>query len=237
MLEEKFILTPIETIMEEAADACSMIGAGIELYPVSEYIFQSLFLKMTGAQEQKLRCICWYIASFDYQFRYDYLDKYKDLHQFSSQKDKNTVWSLINGFIKRLDSSKVEIELAEKDKMVKEVAKNMVAIFGKSVLSEWNKRQYHEFKNWSKFILLGEFADGTKALFSGKLYAMYEEMYENRNRYAHNTLSYQQNLPAMKSLAAGKGGNFYCWFFLLSLIDKLFVNRFRVAREIIKKNE
>lgn len=237
MLEEKFILTPIETIMEEAADACSMIGGGIELYPVSEYIFQSLFLKMTGAQEQKLRCICWYIASFDYQFRYDYLDKYKNLHQFSSQKDKNTVWSLINDFIKRCESSMAEIDLADKDKMVKEVARNMATIFDKSALSEWNKRQYHEFNSWSKSLLLGEFADSPKALLSGKLYVMYEEMYENRNMYAHNTLSYQQNLPSMKSLAAGKEGNFYCWFFLLSLIDKLFVNRFRVAREIIKKNE
>ena len=236
MLEEKFILTPIENIMEEAADACSMIGGGIELYPVSEYIFQSLFLKMTGAQEQKLRCICWYIASFDYQFRYDYLDKYKDLHQFSAQKDKNAVWGLINGLIRIHDDSKFQISLDDRDKMVKEVASNIASILGQSILSEWNKRQYQDFKKWATNIQLSEIAEGGKLL-SGKLYAIYEEMYDSRNKYAHNTLSYQQNIPSLKSLTEGKVGNFYCWFFLLALIDKLFINRFNVAKDIIRQAE
>ncbi len=39
-LEEKFIMTPIETIMEEAVSAYGVIGGGIETYPVSEYVFQ-----------------------------------------------------------------------------------------------------------------------------------------------------------------------------------------------------
>ena len=236
MLEEKFINTPIETVMEEAASACSVIVGGIESYPISEYVFQSLFLKMTGFQEQKLRCICWYIASFDYQFRYDYLDKYKDFHQFSAQKDKNAVWGLINGLIRIHDDSKVQVSLDERVKMVKEVAGNITSILGQSILSEWNKRQYQEFKKWAANIQLGEIAEGGKLL-SGKLFAMYEEMYDSRNKYAHNTLSYQQNIPSLKFLAEGKVGNYYCWFFLLALIDKLFINRFKVAKEIIKQAE
>ena len=222
--------------MEEAASACSVIIGGIESYPISEYVFQSLFLKMTGFQEQKLRCICWYIASFNYQFRYDYLDKYKDFHQFSAQKDKNAVWGLINGLIRIYDDSKVLISLDERDKMVKEVTGNIASIFRQSILSEWNKRQYLEFIKWAANIQLGEIAEGGKLL-SGKLFAIYEDMYDSRNKYAHNTLSYQQNLPSLKSLTAGKAGNFYCWFFLLTLIDKLFVNRFKVAKGIIKQAE
>lgn len=236
MLEEKFIHTPIETVMEEAVSACSVIVGGIESYPISEYVFQSLFLKMTGFQEQKLRCICWYIASFDYQFRYNYLDKYKELHQFSSQADKNAVWSMINGLIRTYDDTKFQISLDEREKMVKEVAGNIVSIFDQSILSEWNKRQYQEFKKWAANITLGDVAESGKLL-SGKLYNIYEEMYDRRNKFAHNTLSYQQNLPSFKSLTEGRQGNFYCWFFILTLIDKLFINRFEVATELIKLAE
>lgn len=233
-LEEKFIYTPIETIMEEAVCACISIGDGIETYPVSEYVFQSLFLKMTGSQEQKLRCICWYIASFDYQFRYEYLDKYKDLHQFSALNDKTVVYGFIKDFIQRHDNKKAIIKDAEKDKIISDVVANIVNVFGTSSLKEWNKRQYQAFKVWASVVDRGEVANGTKLL-TGKLKDMYDELYYNRNRYAHNTLSYQQNLPSMKSLVKGKeNGNYYEWFFLLILLDKIFVNRFEVAKGIIE---
>lgn len=232
-LEEKFIYTPIETIMEEAVCACASLGGGIETFPVSEYVFQSLFLKMTGSQEQKLKCICWYIASFDYKFRYDYLDKYKDLHQFSSLGDKTFVFGFIKDFIQRHDSKNVIITDAEKDKIIRDTAASIARIFGPSSLKEWNHRQYQTFKLWAAGINRGEVVSGAKLLI-GKMKDVYDELYDNRNRYAHNTLSYQQNLPSMKSLVKGKEcGNYYEWFFLLILLDKIFINRFEVAKGII----
>jgi hypothetical protein len=232
-LEEKFIFTPIETIMEEAVSASASLGGGIETYPVSEYIFQSLFLKMTGSQEQKLRCICWYIASFDYKFRFEYLDKYKELHQFSALSDKTIVYGFIRDFIQRHDSKKVVITDAEKDSIIRETAANIARIFGTSSLKEWNQRQYQAFKLWAMGISSGEVACGPKLLI-GKMKEEYEELHDNRNRYAHNTLSYQQNLPSMKSLVRDKEcGNYYKWFFLLILLDKIFINRFDVAKVII----
>lgn len=236
-LEEKFILTPIESIMEEAVCACASIGGGIETYPVSEYVFQSLFLKMTGSQEQKLRCICWYIASYDYKFRYEYLDKYKDLHQFSALNDKNIVFGFIKDFIQNHDATKAVMSDAEKDVAIRETAKSIASIFGTSALKEWNQRQYQTFKVWASGISRGDVANGAKLL-TGKLKELYDELHENRNRYAHNTLSYQQNLPSMKSLVRGKdSGNYYVWFFLLTLLDKIFINRFGVARDIIEGME
>ena len=233
-LEEKFILTPIESIMEDAVCACISIDGGIETYPVSEYVFQSLFLKMTGSQEQKLRCICWYISSYDYKFRCEYLDKYKDLHQFSALNDKNMVFSFIKDFIQSHDASKSIITDAEKDVVIRETAKGIASIFGMSALKEWNHRQYQAYKIWASGISRGDVANGAKLL-TGDMKKMYDELYENRNRYAHNTLSYQQNLPSMKSLVKGKEcGNYYEWFFLLTLLDKLFINRFNVARDIIE---
>lgn len=47
----------------------------MESYPLCEYVMQSLFLKLTGAQEQKLKCICWDIATHNYEYRYDFLNK------------------------------------------------------------------------------------------------------------------------------------------------------------------
>jgi hypothetical protein len=48
-----FILSPITDILREVVSANAGIGNGIETYPLSEYILQSAFLKMTGFQEQK----------------------------------------------------------------------------------------------------------------------------------------------------------------------------------------
>lgn len=233
-LEEKFILTPIESIMEEAVCACASIGGGIETYPVSEYVFQSLFLKMTGSQEQKLRCICWYISSYDYKFRYNYLDKYKELHQFSALNDKNNVFGDIKEFIQNNDSSRAVLTDAEKDMAIRETVKSIIDIFGTSAIKEWNQRQFQTFKIWVSGINCGDVANGSKLL-TGDMKVLYDELYDNRNRYAHNTLSYQQNLPSMKSLVKGReSGNYYEWFFLLTLLDKLFINRFSVAKDIIE---
>ena len=44
---DKFILTPITSVLEEAVVASYGIGKGIESHSISDYIMQSLFLKMT----------------------------------------------------------------------------------------------------------------------------------------------------------------------------------------------
>lgn len=237
ILEEKFIMTPIETIMEEAVGACAVLGGGIETYPVSEYVFQSVFLKMTGSQEQKLRCVCWYMASFDYISRYKYLDSYKEMHQFSALGDKNKAYGLIREFVKRHDRRKMEIAEAAKVRMIKETATSIARIFGKSELREWNLRHYQEFKKWAMGITQGEVANRGDLL-SGKLKEMYDDLYRSRNRYAHNSLSYQQNLPSMKALVKGEeSGNFYEWFFVLTLIDKVIMDRFMVVKTIVEQAE
>lgn len=236
ILEEKFILTPIETIMEEAVGACAVLGGGIETYPISEYVFQSVFLKMTGSQEQKLRCVMWYVSSFDYETRYKYLDKYKDMHQFSALGDKNKVYGLFREFVKRHDRSNVEIIDAVKVQMIRDTATSIARILGKSELREWNLKQYQEFKRWASGVTQGEVANRGELL-AGALKDMHEDMVRNRNKYAHNSLSYQQNLPSMKSLVKGEeSGNFYEWFFVLMLIDKVIMDRFKLMKVIIEQS-
>lgn len=91
--QSKFILTPLVRILQDGLNASKGLGTGIETYPLSDYVMQSIFLKMTGAQEQKLKCICWELATNDFAFRRDYLDNVK-LHygEFSEYKHKNKVY-------------------------------------------------------------------------------------------------------------------------------------------------
>ena len=45
------------------------------MHPLYDYVLQTTFLKMTGSQEQKLKCIQWELATDDYEYRYDILSK------------------------------------------------------------------------------------------------------------------------------------------------------------------
>lgn len=87
----EFILTPISNIVLDGIFASASIKAGAESYPLGEYFFQSLFLRMTGAQEQKLKCICWEMATDDYTYRYDLLHK-KNYGECSNYSEKNSIY-------------------------------------------------------------------------------------------------------------------------------------------------
>ncbi|WP_207212960.1 hypothetical protein, partial [Citrobacter werkmanii] len=55
---------------------------------------------------------------------------------------------------------------------------------------------------------------------------MYEYLYKHRNRVAHNTLSYQQNLPTLKTLLNEnyQYENYFIYFSMLILIDNIFIS-------------
>ena len=91
----EFILTPLIRILKDGIAACRAIGDGIDSYPMGEYLMQSLFLKMTGAQEQKLKCICWELATLDYEYRYEFLNK-KKYGEYSSYSCKNSIFRVCN---------------------------------------------------------------------------------------------------------------------------------------------
>jgi len=99
--QRKFILTPIVEILQEAVNACKGIGQGIETQSLSEYVLQTTFLKMTGAQEQKLKCICWEMATNDYGYRYQYLKK--NYGECSSYSDKSSIYKDLTEAVNKMD--------------------------------------------------------------------------------------------------------------------------------------
>lgn len=101
-----FIITPIFNILKESVIACRGIGDGIETQTISEYILQTTFLKMTGASEQKLKCICWELATNDYEYRYQYLNK--NYGECSNYDSKNTIYKDLIKAIIKLDTSLLE---------------------------------------------------------------------------------------------------------------------------------
>lgn len=82
---ETFILTPIASILKETQFALAPLEGNINNYPLFDYVMQSLFLKMTGFQEQKLKCISWELATDDYALRYERY-KLRPLGECSSYK-------------------------------------------------------------------------------------------------------------------------------------------------------
>ena len=100
----QFILRPETAIIKEAFRSLDATNGGIETYPISDYLLHSLFLRLTGAQEQKLKCICWEMACRDYEYRYERYER-KPYGECSSYDDKCMVYNDLLNEIKKLDET------------------------------------------------------------------------------------------------------------------------------------
>lgn len=230
-----FILSPLYDILRDAVYACQGIGDGIESYPLCEYVMQSLFLKLTGAQEQKLKCICWDIATHDYEYRYELMNK-KGYGEYSDWTCKNGVY---NDLIRVIKNKEVGFEpnMIINNTFLKDVLDHIIALYDGSILSEWQNKEFNFYKsNYINKININQIGQnkqkGTKTyqLFQSVLKDMFEEVvYKHRNRCAHNTLSYQLNKPSLEILA-GCEYEFHNYFFrysILVLIDSIFILLFK----------
>lgn len=108
-IHSDFILAPILDVFTDGVNACKGVGDGIETQPLSEYVLSSLFLKATGAQEQKLKCICWEIATHDYDFRYQFMRGDFQLGEYSDYKSKNKIYNFLIRQIIKLKKNRIRI--------------------------------------------------------------------------------------------------------------------------------
>ena len=101
----EFIETPLIKILEEGIQACRPLGDGIQTEPMKEYFLSSLFLRMTGAQEQKLKCILWELATHDYKVRYKWAfrgDTKFSFGEMSDRKDKQLLYKILRESVEKM---------------------------------------------------------------------------------------------------------------------------------------
>lgn len=267
-----FILTPITTILEEAVAATSSIGDGIETYPLCDYILQATFLKMTGFQEQKMKCIAWELGTNDFEFRYWWLEK-ANLGTYSSYDHKNNIYKEFYQVLKRINID-FSITDINKKSLLDNATHKINEIFKDSNLISWVRADFSYFvsDDWTdidQFLKDGnnmfvsipnennrpkkaerkekdndqayedklrEYNSKYTIYIKNKehnLRCKYEIMFNQRNRLAHNTLSYQRNLPTLNKLVneTQESRNYFIWFGLLTLIDNIFIELYRLYQD------
>lgn len=228
----EFILTPLLGILKDGIAACRAIGTGIDSYPMGEYLMQSLFLKMTGAQEQKMKCICWELATLDYEYRYEFLNK-KKYGEYSSYSCKNSIFNDLVEIIRKENPSFALSSLIDMP-FCTNVLDGIDTLYRNSALCIWQSREYQFYE--AKYSTVLNFNQikypphiNSYQLFQPPLKAKYEQVvYRHRNRCAHNTLSYQMNKPDLSVLSSSDFGyhSYFFRFAILILIDEIFMKVF-----------
>ncbi len=230
-----FILSPISKILEDAVSASSGAGCGIETYPLCDYLMQSIFIKMTGFQEQKLKCLCWELASEDYEYRYEKYSKNK-VGEYSNYDDKRGMYKELIQQIQKRNLTFITLENETKSRILLNVTSKIQNIFADTNLKIWAQLSYNKYKELWGDVRKTHFATDASCLFTEingggmSLKNIYvKHLYVHRNRCAHNTLSYQQNLPTLKTLEdeGYKYENYFLWFSILVLIDEVFIELYK----------
>jgi len=228
-----FILSPITDILTDVVSANAGIGSGIETFPLCDYVMQSVFLKMTGFQEQKMKCICWEMATNDYEYRYEFTKN--PLGECSNYKDKQTIYKDLIKQIKKQNSGFNVSTDINKVAILANTTSEITDKFSDTNLSVWTQKSFNEYRSIWNEILYTYFANDDFNLFTGisgssSLKKIYEDhLYKQRNRIAHNTQSYQQNLPTLKTLVTEdyKYENYFVFFSILVLIDSVFIELYK----------
>lgn len=149
--------------------------------------------------------------------------------------------------IKKYDEQ-FKIEEDIKNNILQKTIDDIGNIFLNSNLIHSSQKSYEEFniikaKITNKYILPDENSLFTnKSSLSNKefdLIEIYSEhLYKHRNRVAHNTFSYQQNLPTLNTLIQEnyKYNNYFLYFFILILIDNIFIDLYKKYLEAVENN-
>lgn len=230
----RFISSSIIDILENVVSANAGIGDGIETYPLYDYVMQSIFLKMTGFQEQKLKCICWELATNDYEYRYKRYTQ-KPLGECSTYDEKKTVYKDLIEQIKKRNALYTTEDHINSSEILAETRETISILFSNSNLGTWAQSSFLEFMRDTNSIKATHFATENN-LFENVLQNKYSMLYVHRNRCAHNTLSYQQNLPTLTTLLDEnyQYDNYFMRFALLIILDKIFQKLYGKYLEVLE---
>ena len=214
---DKFVLSPILDILQDAVNACVGIGKGIETHSLCEYVLQTTFLKMTGTSEQKLKSICWEMATNDYDYRYKYLKR--NYGECSAYEDKNSIYKDIVRAIVCMDSTfKVDslfedVDLTakeEKDIMIREniikqesqknrrLTDEEMAKLAAGINASYTKNGLCDKEMWhlNRVVFFEEIQSKIKNIINDSLVALWEQ---------HNYKDYLMNWKNLSNIDFAKG--------------------------------
>lgn len=233
-----FIKTSIMEVLQEgiAAVDCMQDG-GLETFPMLEYTLQSIFLKMTGYGEQKLRFIIWEIASYNLVFRYNLLKGEYSFGEFSQLCDKKKVYVKLRKEISTFINTDIFTDDV-KNHILQEVREEMNLIFEHSTLKNAFPNEYERFLAFLTTWNADSFAKGNELLRDNLVPFYSEYVYKLRNRCAHNSLSYQQDYLGFEDMQKPYMvyANYFTCFALLLLLDKIFVYLFKSFERQVELN-
>lgn len=219
MIHVPFIRKPAINLLENFASSTAALRFIHSAYPLNETILSSIFLQLTGMLEQKCKCIFWTIATIDFEYRYQ--NKSGLNSEYSSYNDKDGIYDAMLKHIKPFKDVSDDMVKHKKQELLLQACESVVKVFANSTISDWNPRQFQQLG-----LFKSEFGDDwlKGQLFGTKLKCAYEQLWKHRNRCAHNTKSYQPNLPTFISLndANNKYNNYFLFFTILVLIDEIF---------------
>ncbi|WP_412493592.1 hypothetical protein [Vibrio cyclitrophicus] len=149
MNHNKFILSPIKNILVDVTSACIGIGSGVETYPLCDYVMQSALLKMTGAQEQKMKCICWELATNDYEYRYQRFNL-KPFGECSNYQEKKELYKDLVIQIEKHSELKFKDNLIDNNQILRITNHSIIESFENTNLLTWAKKYHIEYESiWS----------------------------------------------------------------------------------------
>ena len=258
--QDFFIKTPISEILEEATIVTSRCEMAMHEQPLCDYIMQSIFLKMTGFQEQKLKSIHWMLATEDYDYRYLFLDQKN--RNASDYNDKNKVLVKLYSSIRNFDSSYSGLSEDDRNRIVADTKKNIEIFYQQSKLCAWLQHDYLAYQKMIEHVsgsclMLFNSKTGLATHFFktcencdnaaarnvckmrklGSLVDAHDAMHRYRNVCAHNISSYKQDLPTLNTLSqkAYTFDNYFIRFFLLICIDSMAIRLYEVYNRVSGK--
>lgn len=239
----EFILAPISEILSEAGIAIGNQPGEIENYPLKEYFLQSVFLKLTGAQEQKCKCILWDVGTYDYNIRYRFFgSRGESVGECSTLNDKNKIFRALEECVR------LSIDDPKRTKYINESSSVVEGFFDKCASHGWPKQEFDDFKTIFLHVTkdnvyqptlgrndLGKILKNTGNCNVEEIYNL--SVYRHRNRCAHNLLSFQGNKPSLALMRSDeyKYWNYYLRYALILLIDKVMTNAYKQWREQVEQ--
>lgn len=220
MKHKEFILTPLSSLIETTLLPMNFYKGQVCNYIMKEYVLQTLFLKLTGCMEQKAKCILWDIATYDFEFRRDFLTEVnRKQGEYSTYNSKNEVY-------KALINQVGKIEDKTKKQLLDQLSKFKKNILEECIIKEWLPRELQNL-DVEKLFVIDRW--GKNSLFESPLNdRIYESLYNHRNRCAHNTLSYQGNVMSPSTIVKeGDYNNYVSWFTLLILMDMIYMELYK----------